>query len=168
MLSLVAGALATVAVHADEAGYEAIIDRFRNGRTPQEQVRHLYAAAAVRDDDLFGRYLALLDTTEVRSQNLAFAHRAAMRNRVHGARAWADVRDSWDELLDRLPSNSVNRLVEGIVVLDDPDVADEVAAFLAAHPVPQAAKHIEQAVERMRVSVDLRRREAGRLVTELP
>jgi puromycin-sensitive aminopeptidase len=164
---LASGALASVAAHADRRRYDAIIDRFRNGRTPQEQVRHLYAAAAVRDPELFGSYLDLLASGEVRSQNLAFAHRAALRNPVHGVRAWAHARDSWDQVLDRLPSNSVNRLVEGITHLGERSVAEGIESFLHAHPVPQAAKQIDQAVERMWVTVELHEREADRLVGEL-
>jgi puromycin-sensitive aminopeptidase len=165
---LASGALSTVAVHADAGRYDAILDRFRHGRTPQEQVRHLYAAAAVRDPSLFDRYLDLLRSDEVRTQNLAFACRAAIRNRLHGPTAWLAVAADWDRLMDRLPSNSVNRLVEGIVVVHDPGLADDVEAFLADHPVPQAAKHIDQSVERMRVSVALRQREADGIVAELP
>jgi puromycin-sensitive aminopeptidase len=165
---LASGALATVSAHADAASFEAILDRFRTGRTPQEQVRHLYAAAAARDPELFDRYLALLGSGEVRTQNLAFAHRAALRNPLHGKKAWARLRDDWDDVLRQLPSNSVNRLVEGIVTIDDPAVAADIESFLGAHPVPQAAKHIEQSVERMRVTVALRGREAARIAHELP
>ena len=165
---LASGALAAVSTHADAASFETILGRFREGTTPQEQVRHLYAAAAAHDADLFDRYLELLGSGEVRSQNLAFAHRAALRNKVHGKKAWARLRDDWDAVLDRLPSNSVNRLVEGIVTVDDPAVAADIEAFLGDHPVPQAAKHIEQSIERMRVTVALRGREAARIVDELP
>ena len=165
---LASGALSTVAAHGGADTFDAILDRWRHGDTPQEQVRHLYAAATTRDPELFRRFLDLLASGDIRSQNLAFAHRASLRNRVHGPKAWAHMRDHWEEILDRLPSNAVNRLVEGVVVLDDPTVADDVEAFFAGHPVPQAAKHIEQSVERMRVTVALRAREGTRIVAELP
>ena len=122
----------------------------------------------MRDRQLFEQYLDLLSTDEVRSQNLAFAFRSALRNRDHGPLAWDRVERTWEKLLERLPSNSVNRCVEGIVTIHDPDVAARVTAFLADHPVPQAAKHIDQAIERMQVTVALRRREADRIVAELP
>ncbi|MDZ7675082.1 MAG: M1 family metallopeptidase [Acidimicrobiales bacterium] len=162
------GALQVVAAHADQVRFEQILDRFRHGATPQEQFRHLYAAARVRDGELFGQYLDLLDGDEIRSQNLAFAARAALHNHHHGARAWRHVRDHWDELVERLPFNVLHRMVEGVVTQDDPDVAADVESFFASHRIPNAEKSIAQHLERMRISVELRRREAQRLVAELP
>ena len=165
---LASGALTTIALHADDTRFEAIIDRFRHGNTPQEQIRFLYAAAAVRDPGLFDRYLALLATDEVRSQNLAFAYRSALRNRLHGPVAWRQVERRWAQIVGRLPSNSTHRLVEGITVVNDPAVADEIVAFLDAHPIPQATKLVAQHIERMQVSVALRARIGDRIVPELP
>ncbi len=164
---IASGALQVVAAHADGDVFERILDRFRNGPTPQDQMRHLYAAARVHDSSLFDRYLDLVDSDEVRSQNLAFAVRAALRNRLHSARAWSYVDANWDRLIDRLPFNSVHRMIEGIETLTDRPTADAVEAFLEAHPVPHAAKAIAQHRERMWVSVALAERERDRIVDGL-
>ncbi len=161
------GALQVVAAVADAGDFERMLDRFRHGSTPQEQMRHLYAAARVEDAELFDSYLALIDSDEVRSQNLAFAARAALRNRVHGARAWAHISTAWDRMLERLPFNSVHRLVEGVTALVDRDTATEVESFLDEHPVAHAEKAIAQHLERMWVSVALAERERARLVDGL-
>ena len=163
-----AGALKAAAITADVERFEAMLDRFRHGDTPQQQVRYLYAAATVADPDLFLRYLDLLDTDEVRSQNLAFAYRAALRNVDHAGAAWAVVRDRWDRIRTRLPFNANHRLVEGITGITDPVLADEIEEFLAAHPVPEATKLIDQHVERMRVQVAVHQREAGSIAGSLP
>ena len=145
-----------------------MLDRFRHGTTPQEQVRYLYAAATVADGDLFSRYLELLETDEVRSQNLAFAYRAALRNPAHVRHAWTAVRDGWERIRARLPFNANHRLVEGITSITDPVLADEVEQFLADHPVPEATTLIAQHVERMRVQVAVHQREAGQVASSLP
>jgi len=163
-----AGALKAVAVTADAATFDAVLERFRRGATPQEQVRHLYAAATVADPELFGRYLDLLTGDDVRSQNLAFAYRAALRNREHGAVAWAAIRDRWDAVRERLPFNMTHRMLEGVSELTDRALAEEVEAFVAEHPVPEASKLIAQHVERMWVQVALHEREAGRVAGALP
>jgi aminopeptidase N len=163
-----AGALRAAAITADEARFEAMLDRFRHGDTPQQQVRYLYAAATVADPALFARYLDLLDTDEVRSQNLAFAYRAALRNVEHAHDAWEAVRDRWDRIRTRLPFNANHRLVEGITEITDPGLAADVEAFLADHPVPQATTLIAQHVERMRVQVAVHKREAGHIAGALP
>ncbi len=163
-----AAATRVVALHADDGRFEALLDRFRHAPTTQEQHRSLYAAANVADPALFDRYLDLLTGTDVRSQNLAFAYRAALGNAFHGPRAWAAVEDRWDAIRDRLPFNAVHRMVEGVSLLSDPVVAERVAAFLAGRDVPEAGQLIAQHVERMRVRVALRQREGDRLVDQLP
>ena len=163
-----AGALKAAAITADGARFGAMLDRFRHGDTPQQQVRYLYAAATVADPDLFRRYLDLLDTDEVRSQNLAFAYRAALRNVHHDHEAWTAVRDRWERIRARLPFNANHRLVEGITEITDADLAADVEAFLADHPVPEATTLIAQHVERMRVQVAVHQREAGHIAGALP
>ena len=165
--SLAAGALRVVAHRADAAQMDTILDRFHTGVTPQEQVRFLYAAAGVTDPEQFARYLRFVTGGEVRSQNLAFALRAALRNHANAPLAWATVRSEWTDVVDRLPSNSVDRMVEGITAIAEVALADEIAAFLDDHPVPQAALSISQHVERMRVTVALRERESSRLAEHL-
>ena len=145
-----------------------MLDRFRHGDTPQQQVRYLYAAATVADPDLFRQYLDLLDTDEVRSQNLAFAYRAALRNVHHDHEAWEAVRDRWERIRARLPFNANHRLVEGITEVTDPDLAADIESFLADHPVPEATTLIAQHVERMRVQVAVHQREAGHIAGALP
>jgi puromycin-sensitive aminopeptidase len=163
-----AGALRSVAAAATSEQLDAILDRFHHGDTPQEQVRHLYAAATVSDPALFQRYLDLLATDAVRSQNLSFAYRAALRNREHGPVAWASIRERWDAIRDRLPFNATHRMLEGITDLTDRRLAEEIQAFLAERPVPEATTLIAQHVERMWVQVALHEREAGHVAGALP
>ena len=55
----------------------------------------------------------------------------------------------------------------GVTALDTPEMAADVEAFVAQHPVPQGARTIEQHLERQRVNVALRRRESERLAEAL-
>ena len=48
-----------------------------------------------------------------------------------------------------------------------PEVETDVQAFCAEHPIPQAAKTLEQVLERQRVNVALRRREQTDLESHL-
>ncbi len=101
--------------------------------------------------------------TEVRSQDAPFVLRRALINRERGPDAWAFLREHWDDVGERLPSNSIARLLEGVRWLSDPEVAADVAGFLEAHPVPQGARTIAQHLGRLAVNVALRDREASRL-----
>ena len=155
----VAGAVVrAVAAVADEAEVDAILARFRAGGTPQEEQRFLFALAEVREPAQFHRVLELATSTEVRTQNAPYLLGACLANRDNGGAAWATVRDRWDELNERFPSNSIDRMLNGIRSVADADRASEIDAFLAAHPVEQAKQTIAQHLERMRVTVALANR----------
>jgi hypothetical protein len=51
-------------------------------------------------------------------------------------------------------------MLEGITMLADPEVAAEIDAFFAQHPVPQGALTLQQHLEKLRVNVALHAREA--------
>jgi hypothetical protein len=70
------------------------------------------------------------------------------------------VRDHWDTIVDRFPSNLVVRVVEGVQWLLDEATARDVEQFLAAHPFAQGERSIRQHVERLQVHVAARGREA--------
>jgi puromycin-sensitive aminopeptidase len=151
-------AVAAVAI-AEEV--DAILARFRAGGTPQEEQRFLFALAEVRDPDQFARVLELATSTEVRTQNAPYLLGACLANRDNGGAAWATVRDRWDELNERFPSNSIDRMLNGIRSVADAERAADIEAFLAAHPVEQAKQTVAQHLERMRVTVGLAARVAG-------
>jgi puromycin-sensitive aminopeptidase len=95
---------------------------------------------------------------EVKTQNAPFLLRACIGNRRHGPQAWEFVRRNWNDIIDRFPRNTIVRMIETVKTLDRPtDVAD-VQAFFAEHPIEQAAKTLEQTLERQRVNADVRGR----------
>ena len=82
----------------------------------------------------------------------------AMTNRDLGDRAWATLRERWDETQERFPSQLTIRLADGARYLTTPEQVTEVQAFFAEHPIPQSAKMLEQMLERQRVAAALRER----------
>ena len=93
--------------------------------------------------------------------------RRALTNRDRGPQAWAFVAQRFADLSDRLPSNTVARMLEGVRTFTDPALAREVESFVAEHPVPQAARLVAQHLERMRTNVALAERTRGDLGTAL-
>jgi hypothetical protein len=104
---------------------------------------------------------------EVRTQNAPYTLAQAMGNPVNGPLAWRLVRDRWDELTARFPSNSHVRMVSGVRSLFDPETAADVLDFFATHQVPQGAKTLAQHLEVVRVHQALRGRLLGALPTSL-
>ena len=143
-------------------GYE----RYTQAATPQEEVRELYALARTNDE---ASYRRLLDLTlsDIRTQNAPYLLRLALTNREFGAQGWEFVRRNWEAILERFPSNSIVRMLEGIRSLTDETVAADVQGFFAEHEVRQGAKQLEQHLERQRAGMALRRRQGDALAAAL-
>jgi puromycin-sensitive aminopeptidase len=109
------------------------------------------------------RLLALTITDEVRTQNAPYLLARAMGNREQATRVWEFVRDHWDTLNERFPSNSIVRMLSGIRTLSEPSVAQDVYAFFEEHEVPQGDKQLAQHLERLEVNVALRVRDGAAL-----
>ena len=159
---LISAATSVVAATGDADTYQHMRQRFLDASTPQEQLRHLYALAEFDDEALILATCEFAMSSEVRTQNAPFLLRTAIANRRHGATAWAYVRDHWTVALDRFPSNTIVRMIDSVKFLSTPELVDDTSAFFADHPIEQAAKTLEQVLERQRVNTRFRLREAER------
>jgi puromycin-sensitive aminopeptidase len=153
--SLLAAAIDIVADQGRPEDFDRFLARFKSASTPQEKLRYLYALAGFDQAELVDRLVAICLTDEIRSQNAPYVLGRAMGNRQHGPRAWAFVRDHWDEVNERFPSNSIVRMLGGLRSLWSAPVADDVYAFFEDHEVPQGDKQLAQHLERLEVNVAL-------------
>ena len=159
---LIAAATSVVAATGDDRTYELLRQQFLASATPQEQLRYLYALAEFDDEALILATCEFAMSSDVRSQNAPFLLRSLIANRHHGAAAWAFVRDHWQQALDQFPSNTIVRMVDSVKSLSTPELVEDTSRFFAAHPIEQAAKTLEQVLERQRVNARFRVREAER------
>jgi puromycin-sensitive aminopeptidase len=116
------------------------------------------ALANFGHEGLLQRTLDLAAGGEVRTQNAPFLVNAALGNLEHGDLAWRWLRERWAELLERFPDNSHARMIENVSTLARPELADEIRAFLSAHPVKAGQRTVEQTLERLDVNVAFRLR----------
>jgi puromycin-sensitive aminopeptidase len=164
--ALMAAAVNVMAERGGPDEFEMFLNRFRKSDNPQEEMRYLYSLARFYDEASF-RQMLDLSISEVRTQNAPFLLARALMNRERGKDAWDFVRRNWATLLDRFPSNTMVRMAEGVRALSDPAVAQDVLAFFAEHPLPQATKTMAQHLERLRVNVAFREREHAALAAAL-
>ncbi len=164
---LAAPALATSATLGDVALHERLVGHYRSAGNPQDRQRLLFSLARFRDPDAFARTLTLSLSEDVRSQDAPYLLAQALANRDNGPAGWEFVAARWADIEARFPANSLSRLVGGIRATRDRDQAEQVAAFLADHPIPQGDKQVRQHLERMWVTVALAERESGRLADAL-
>jgi puromycin-sensitive aminopeptidase len=160
---VVAASVSIVSHHGDSVEFDTFVDQFQHAVTPQEQLRYLYALANFPTQALVQRTLEFAISPDVRSQNAPFLVQRALRNRAHGAYAWEFVRDQWSELVERFPPNLLVRMIEGAIWLVDDETSADIERFLTAHPLSQGERTVRQHLERLRVHVAARRREADSL-----
>jgi len=160
----VAAASVTIVAHAgDEQVYADFFQRFQSAQNPQDERRYLYALTAFREASLLQQTLAhSLDGT-IRTQDAPFVAGMLFYNTSGNELAWRFMTAHWDEMLERFPDNAIIRMVEGVSALSTPALAGEVEAFFRTHEVPDAGKRLDQTLERLRINVDFRGRESGKL-----
>ncbi|MGH9216400.1 MAG: ERAP1-like C-terminal domain-containing protein, partial [Acidimicrobiales bacterium] len=163
---LAAAALVVSATLGDETLHERLVERFRASDNPQDRERLLLALSRFRDPACLQRTLDTALSGTVRTQDAPYLLRETLTNRDNGAAAFAFITERWSEITDRFPANSIPRLVSGVRAVRDRPLAEQVVAFLADHPIPQA-QQVRQHVERMWVTVALAERESERLAAYL-
>ncbi len=147
--------------------FEAFLERYRNPANPQQEMRYLYALAAFEDATLAARTFELA-VTEVRTQNAPFLLQALLANRITGPGSWTRVTERWDTLVERFPTNTLPRMLDGVRGLCTPaSLAEEVTRFVESHPLPAGGKTVEQTLERLAVNVAFGTREAAGLAGTL-
>lgn len=77
------------------------------------------------------------------------------------------MKERWDEMCKQYPDNSIVRMCEGIVSLVTPELEADVSDFFASHPVKQGTKTMEQHLEKLRVAVACKQREAVKIADYL-
>ena len=164
---LVAASTTVVAATGNNNDYEWFVDKFTNAPTPQEKVRMLYALAEFDDVELMTRTCRLAFSGDVKSQDAPFLLARCIANKNHGEIAWAAVQENWTYANDTFPGNTIVRMVSTITTLNTEALETQVNAFFSEHPIPQATKTLEQALERQKVNVALRSREGATILTAL-
>ncbi len=164
---LAAAATSVVASTGDAADFERFVDGFRHAPTPQEQLRYAYSLAEFPTAELVLRACEFAMSGEMKSQNAPFVLARCIANREHGAVAWRFVREHWQQANEQFPNSTIVRMIDPVKLLNtEHDLAD-VQGFFAEHAIPQAAKTLDQVLERQKVNVALRDRESARLASAL-
>ncbi len=158
--ALMAASVDVVAANGDESDFEDFVAAWKTATTPQEELRYLYALVEFPDPELIARVYQLIFDGQIRSQNAPMLLGRSMRNQHCGRQSWAFITDNWDRLIELFPGGLVVRMLEGLTSLDTEADQRSAAAFFVDHDVPTGAKTLTQILEKQRIQVALRAREA--------
>ena len=164
---LAAAAANAVASIGTDSDYDEYVNRFHTATTPQLKLRYMFALAEFPTEPQIRRTIDLALSPDVKTQDAPFLLNRCIANRAHGAMSWETVRRQWPDLLERFPNNTIVRMVSSITTLTTPHLVADVQGFFSEHPIPQAAKTLEQLLERQRVNANLRARAAEPLAAAL-
>lgn len=158
-----AAAVRVVAANGTDEDFDEFLARYDAAPTPQEQRRYMFALPAFPGEEANERVLGLIEDERIRSQDAAFVLARALGNNDAAASTWAYIEQNWDQINERLPVNAISRMIEGVTMVGDADIAAAVDEFFEHTEVPQAGKSLFQHLERMRVTVALRSRVRSQL-----
>ena len=159
-------ALSVYARHGGSEEYEILWNSYQEATTPLDQVRYLRAVAGVSKPELAISTLDKAIDGEIRTQD-AFWVFARLLMGKSGPQVWESAVARWEAVLTTMPGMTRGRIAEGLSALSHPDVAASVRGFFAEHPVPEAARAIEQNLEKLDANVVLRARETPVLAAYL-
>jgi puromycin-sensitive aminopeptidase len=129
-----------------------------DARTPQERRRFLLALASFRNEEAITDTLAATLTPDIPTQDVAFILMRLLANPAGQRASWTFLTKKWTPLRKRMPPLMLARLVEATPSLREPRYAREVRDFFKAHPLPEAARALRQALEVFRLNAELRKR----------
>ena len=156
-------ALSVVAGNGDFSDFERFLAISDASDTPQEVVKYIRAAAVVPDaagaDELFQMVL----DGRIRRQDSFWVVAIMLGQRTTGPRVWDLIKENWDALLDQIPPATGRRILDLLPNRSEPEVAADIEAWLADHPIKGGEMYAAQQVEKLKVRVGLREREASRL-----
>ncbi|MEM7341099.1 MAG: M1 family metallopeptidase [Actinomycetota bacterium] len=164
---LLAASVDVIAAIGNETDFADFESAWRSAATPQEEVRYLYALSDFSDPALQQRVQALILDGDIRSQNAPFLLARSLGSRDGGRATWAFITTEWARLNEMFPTSSIPRMLSGISALDHADLVEATSAFLAENPPTSGAQTVRQVLERQRVQLALREREAERLAAFL-
>jgi len=148
------------------AEYDLFWSRYKAaGASPQEEQRYLFSLANFEDRGLVQRTLDLAMTPEIRTQNAPFLIGSLMGNLDGGELAWEFIKTHWDEMVARFPDNTHVRMLAGITALSLPALVPDIEAFFSVPRVRQGQKTLDQHLERLRINLAFREREATKLAS---
>lgn len=157
-------ALSVYARNGGRAEYETLWNVYKESTTPLEQVRYLRSVATVVSEDEALETLDKVVDGEVRSQDSFWVFARLLMGKA-GPVVWEQARLRWDGVLAAMPGMTRTRIAEGISALSQPEVAASVRSHFAEHPVPAAARPIEQNLEKLDANITLRERETPAVTT---
>ncbi|HTM33543.1 MAG TPA: M1 family metallopeptidase [Vicinamibacterales bacterium] len=159
--TLVAPLLQVAAAGGDQALYDAYLQRMKAAtKAPEEFYRYFNALGLFRDPALIERTLRYSISGEVRSQDTPLLLAQMLASPAARDASWAFVQREWPALTAKVGVfQGLPAIVGSLGGFCSTERAAEIRTFFASRPVPEAARSLQQALERIETCAALRARQ---------
>jgi aminopeptidase N len=159
--TLVSPVLQVAAAGGDAALYDQYLARMNASvSTPEEYYRFFNTLTSFRDPALVKRTQQLA-VSGTRSQDVPLLLGQLMGSSSTQDSTWALVKAEWPALVAKLGTFQAAPFIVGSLgAFCSADKAAEIKAFFDAHPVPEAARALQQALERISTCTAVRARQS--------
>jgi aminopeptidase N len=160
--TLVAPVLKVAAAGGDAALYDQFVGRMTaSSAAPEEYYRYFNSLALFRDPALITRTQQCAVSPDVRSQDAGMLLYQLLSSSATQDSTWALVKAEWPAIIARLGTfQGVPAIVYGLGAFCSAERAAEIKAFFDAHPVPEAARLLQQSLERIATCTAVKARQA--------
>lgn len=166
----VPGATASVALTAearknDPKLFEALLERLKEPRTPQQKNQVMRALAEFSEPRLLDRYLGLTLTPTILAQDGWRPFTWLLNNPATRAQAWTFVKRHWAGLVKKLGPRGATRIVAASSGLVSEKWRGEIEDFFGddRNKVEMAAKSLEQAASSIELSLSFKQSQRAAL-----
>jgi aminopeptidase N len=148
-------------IGGDRALYDKYVAAAQAAKTPDERYRYLAGLTRFSDPVLITRTLEMTLSADVRPQDVPQAVGGLLSNRDGHDVAWTGVSRRWADLQKKVgPFLGGPALVGPLGTFCSTQKASEIRAFFAAHPIPEAQRTLQQALESIEVCAAVRAAQA--------
>jgi aminopeptidase N len=143
-------AVGVAASTGDAALYDKYLARSKAAVDPEDRYRFLYALTSFDDPALVKRTMDHALGPDVRSQDTKLVIASMLGNGPARNQVWDLLRERWPDVQKKTGEFVGNTVIVGALAsFCDPGHADEIKAFFESHPVPDAARTLQQSLERI-------------------
>jgi aminopeptidase N len=159
--TLADAAVRIAARHGNAALFDALAAAAERATVPDEHYRYLYALGDFTEPPLIDRGLELSLSPQLRSQDTAVYLAQFFANPAARDRALDFVASHWTALAPKVAIfGGDTNLIRAMGSFCDAGARDRIKTFFAAHPLPAAARTLEQTLEQIDNCIMLRERQA--------
>jgi aminopeptidase N len=166
--SLAASLTNVAAAHGDGKLFDALIAAAERASDPEDRYRALSALARFRDPALIDRGLQMVLTPQIRTQDASIQLARFLGNPAARQRTWPFITTNWTALQPKIAIfGGDTTLVGALSNFCDAQTRDDIKAFFGAHPLPGAARTLDQTLERINNCIAIRGQQAAAVATWL-